>query len=562
MTERMPSPLSNDADATELDPFSDPSDRSADLIGQVIGGRYRVDGVVGRGGMGVVYRGEHLELGLAVAIKVLPSSYARDAETLKRFEREARTASRVRHPNVVTVFDLGRLETGEPYLVMELLVGADLEQRMLAGQLSEVASVLAILEPVAAALDALHAEGVVHRDIKPSNIFFSRGTGELETVKLVDFGLAALHSNDDSARLTRTGHVVGTAVYMAPEAARGALSGPPGDIYSLAVVAFELLTGAAPFDGQPMEVLMDKISREAPSLTEIAGRAFPPRIEAVLASALARGPGARPLRARDFVESLRAAFEAEVSRGWAPAPPSAHQEPADSGGDDGTARTPGLRSRTWIIAPALVLLVALFAGGAWYASRAAPIPVAAPTTTPTVPRSTPVVLPETLPRGELRPDEEPSPAVVATAAPLPRAPAERGRAVRAGSPPVESPPAAPARVAPTAPPVPAPPAGLVPREPSAPTPELTPESTDRTASLLRDASSAMLHGEIPRARDLYLEATHAAPRNAAAWRGLGLASERIGLAPEARRAYTRYLEIAPDARDAATVRERLERLGS
>ncbi len=564
MTEKLPSPfLLPEVDAPEASAIPDPA---LELIGLTIGGRYRITRIVGQGGMGVVYGGEHLELGLEVAIKVLPAMFARDQETLKRFEREARTASRVRHSNVVTVFDLGRLETGEPYLVMEMLVGRDLEQVVEGGKILPLREVIAILEPLAGALDALHKEGVVHRDIKPSNIFFSQGAGGIETVKLVDFGIAALHRAGEKDRLTRAGFVVGTAVYMAPEGARGALVGPSGDIYSLGVMAFELLAGAPPFDGPPMEVLFDKVSKMAPSLAEISGRPFDARLEGALAAVLSRTPEECPSSAIDFVKGLKVALKAGASAQTDPPPgldikfpPRADATGAMGGSDVGTGPTllasalrdsataaipklPISSRGTWV-AVAVVLLLATVGGGIWSLQAAPAEPIAVAT-----PRPAPAIMPETFPADELpTATAPPSVAVTPVAAVAAVAPVAGRRGDRTHAPvvPARS-PSSPRTVE-----------GPTPAAPEAPS-----QSTDRTAALLRDASSAMLHGEIPRARDLYREATLASPSNGAAWRGLGLSSERLGLVPEARRAYTRYLEIAPTARDAATVRERLQRLGS
>lgn len=570
VTEKLANPFSSAA-AVPAERATAP-DPAAGLLGSIIGGRYRITRIVGRGGMGVVYGGEHLELGLPVAIKVLPTSYARDVETLKRFEREARTASRVRHPNVVTVFDLGRLDSGEPYLAMELLVGRDLSDIVDGCRALPLKEVLEILEPLAAALDALHAEGVVHRDIKPSNIFFSRGAGGIETLKLVDFGLAALHSAEGVERLTRSGHVIGTAVYMAPEGARGALVGPAGDVYSVGVVAFELLTGQPPFDGQPMAVLMDKVAGPAPSLAEIGGRPFDPRLEAAIAGVLARDPANRPQTVGAFVATLRTVL---ASGGAArsdppprPARPVSDEDLRELGAPPSRATAsqelPKLpvRSRAPIVAALAVGLLAVTAGGGWYARQGAQ---AAVPTVPATPPPTPVVVP-----APVAPTPAPIALVPVAPEPVAREPAAR-EPVAVAAP--EGQRAGTDRAHPTTARAPSP----LPHDETAvsltpvptprpstpePEPEPEPEPTDRTAALLRDASSAMLHGEIPHARELYREATLSAPRNTAAWRGLGLSSERLGLVPEARRAYARYLELAPDARDATTVRERLDRLGS
>ena len=565
-TERLPSPRPHDptedpprVSGDVLTTNGEAPDLAEELTGKVIGGRYRVADVLGRGGMGVVYRALHLELDQEVAIKVLPTSYARDAETLKRFEREAKTASRVRHPNVVTVFDLGRLDTGEPYLVMELLTGKDLAQVMADRGTLPLKEVVEIMTPVAAALDALHVEGVVHRDIKPSNIFFTKTKAMGEIVKLVDFGLAALHSVEGTERLTSVGHVVGTAVYMAPEAARGALSGPRGDTYALAVVAYEMLTGLAPFDGMPMAVLLDKLSGPAPRLSQISGNTYDESVEAAFALALQRDAERRPATASAFVDMLRTALRegAVMPRTGLRSRPPPRDAPspeaeAPRATQDEQVALPAPSRAPWIAVAAIQLVAAM--GGAWWAwgsgsSRApvAPMPTLAPT-----PHEQALVI--------AAPTEiEPAPALEATqpevATPAPHADHTHTARPHADTapPPTTAIVAPPTSVVlePPPPPPPSPPPTAAASEGS---------STDRSATLLRDAQTAMLHGQIANARDLYDEATQASPRAPAAWCGLGLASERLGLAPEARRAYERYLEIAPDARDAPTVRDRLTRL--
>jgi serine/threonine-protein kinase len=568
-TERLPSPRPHDpedgsredrprvsGDVLNTDGEEAP-DPTGELIGKVIGGRYRIESLLGRGGMGVVYRAMHLELDQAVAIKILPTSYARDGETLKRFEREARTASRVRHPNVVTVFDLGRLDTGEPYLVMELLDGKDLDQVMRDRGTLPLKEVVEIMMPIATAIDALHVEGVVHRDIKPSNIFFTKTKAMGEIVKLVDFGLAALHSAEGTERLTRVGHVVGTAVYMAPEAARGALSGPAGDTYALAVVAYEMLTGLAPFDGAPMAVLLDKVQNVAPTLSAISGSKYDDAVEAAFTVALARDPNRRPKTAVAFVEMLRRALQqgAVMPRAGVRSrpPPKGDTAPSEQRRTtDERAALPVQRTPWAAIAVALLLVIGL--AGGWLAfGRTPPPPTSAPHPIATrVPEPLPIAPPPTAPPTTVA-GIEPPPTEASTATDHGRT---RPRTTTA------PPPSASAAPPPTSTVAVAPPPTTVAPPPSPPPTEAASEasSTDRSADLLRDAQAAMLHGQIANARDLYQEATQSSPRNTAAWRGLGLASERLGLAPEARRAYERYLELAPDARDATTIRERLTRL--
>ncbi len=575
MTARLPNPI----DATPLaegglPPAVDAPEFGELPAGTVVAGRYRLESVLGKGGMGVVYSAKHLELDTKVALKILPSIYVRDPESLQRFEREARTACKVRHPNVVEVFDLGRLPSGEPYLVMEFLEGYDLDAALSRGPLSHEL-LRKVVSSMADALDALHGEGIVHRDVKPANVFFAKGTGGRETVKLVDFGLAT--SGKENARLTQVGHVIGTAAYLPPESARGDLAGPQGDIYSLAVMAFELLSGGAlPFDGLPMAILLDKVSKPAPSLASITGREFPPALEAALAKGLQRVPAHRPASARALADELIAALDgvalpAKATRRGSVRPPAPTTDPLPA--------TP-TNNRGPMIAAALVALLLLIGGGAWYATMGGGATPTAAATEET-PTEAPLVIPTPLPAAvaavvEPTPVEptpvEPTPpsgesTTVATAPSTGRSRPRTGGEPTSSSGAGTTSGASGASTGATSTGASITPTGGArtegPSEPAETGPggtEATESATARTATLLSDARSAMLHGEIPRARDLYREATLSSPRNAAAWRGLGLASERMGLNPEARTAYERYLSIAPNAADADTVRGRLEAL--
>ena len=231
--------MSEPADTIRPAPPDDEEEEDR-FLGQVLGGRYRVDTRLGEGGMGAVYRGEHLDLEREVAIKILAPELSRKRVNVERFQREAKTASRIGHPNIIDVFDMGRTAEGTPYLVMELLGGHDLEEELEQhDRVLSPARVVELLRPIANALDTCHAHGVIHRDIKPSNIFLAKlGDGSLSP-KLVDFGLAMLLASDE--RLTRTGFLAGTPHYLPPEAAHGDLPGEAGDRYALATIAFEAL---------------------------------------------------------------------------------------------------------------------------------------------------------------------------------------------------------------------------------------------------------------------------------------------------------------------------------
>jgi serine/threonine-protein kinase len=211
-------------------------------------GEYRIEAKLGRGGFGTVYTARHRVLGRPAAIKVLHQELLRSADAVERFADEARIVNRIRHPSIVDVYEFGQLPDGRPYLVMEPLSGQDLATRLDAGPVPPDAA-LAILGELASALAAGHATGVVHRDVKPENVFLLAGEGH--RVKLLDFGIAKATgpADADQAR-TRTGVMIGSPRYAAPEQAGGKPVTPASDVYSLGVLAFRLFCGRVPFEGQ------------------------------------------------------------------------------------------------------------------------------------------------------------------------------------------------------------------------------------------------------------------------------------------------------------------------
>src|SRR5919198_1079144 len=210
-------------------------------------GPYQIQEVLGRGGMGIVYLGYHAALDRLVAVKVM-NSMVWDTESASRFQREARTIARLRHPNIVSVFDFGEHE-GVPWMVVEYMPGGNLGEALLAGESFSPQETLLLLGGVASALDYAHVAGVVHRDVKPSNVLISKDG----TPVIADFGLSKIAHE---ASLTVSGVVSGTPTFMAPEQASGATAGPAADQYALAVMAYRLLTGRYPFEGSnPLELL-------------------------------------------------------------------------------------------------------------------------------------------------------------------------------------------------------------------------------------------------------------------------------------------------------------------
>ena len=214
--------------------------------GDDVGG-YIVDAIIGTGGMGVVYSATHPVIGKRAAIKVLRAELSDDPSTVERFIREAKVVNQIRHPNIVDIFAIGTLPSGQHYLIMDLLEGETLRLRLGRGSL-ELSEALAVIDDTASALIAAHDQGVVHRDLKPDNVFLVSARGRGPEVKLLDFGVAKLMGANSLAKPTQTGVALGTPWYMSPEQARGRNVDHRTDIYALGVLAYETLTGVRPFD--------------------------------------------------------------------------------------------------------------------------------------------------------------------------------------------------------------------------------------------------------------------------------------------------------------------------
>jgi eukaryotic-like serine/threonine-protein kinase len=230
--------------------------------GALLGGRYRIGKQLGKGGMGTVYSARHVDLGRDIALKVIARRHARDERVIARFRREARAAAQARHPNIVDVIDLGEAD-GRWYLAMELLDGIDLAQAIALKRVYEPAELPSVLDPVLAALDSAHAIGLVHRDLKPENIFLARTTGDDAHVKVLDFGVVKVIDEGAEKHLTRTGTVVGTPEYMAPEQAQGGVVDARADLYAIGCVAYNMLTGRPPFsDASILAVLAAHVCNE------------------------------------------------------------------------------------------------------------------------------------------------------------------------------------------------------------------------------------------------------------------------------------------------------------
>ena len=264
-------------------------------LGETLG-RYQLEEVVGQGGMAVVYRAVDSVLGRTVAVKVIRPAFTEDQHFLGRFLQEARLVASLDHPNVLPVYDFGE-HGGSPYLVIPYLPGGSLADRI-AGRPQPLPRVAAWLVQLGNALDAAHARGVLHRDLKPANVL----VGNDGRLVLGDFGIARLA--EASTRLTATGTVVGTPLYMAPELARGAEATTASDRYALGVMAFEMISGRPPFVGlNPLSILHQQVHEPVPSLAERIPE-LPRAVDLWLQRALAKDPASRPTSGRTLAEGL------------------------------------------------------------------------------------------------------------------------------------------------------------------------------------------------------------------------------------------------------------------
>jgi serine/threonine-protein kinase len=306
---------------------------AAPAPGTVIGGKYRVERLLGSGGMGAVVAARHVELQQPVAIKVLLPAVAKTEEANVRFLREGRAAAKLTSPYVAKVFDSGRLPSGEPYLVMELLGGRDLRSHLHEVRRVPLAQAVEWVLQAAHALGEAHAHHIVHRDVKPANLFLAE-TSAGTIVKVLDFGVAK-HLEDEGADLTNTASVVGTPRYMAPEQMRSArLADRRGDIWSLGVVLYELVTGESPFRGDTVTALCFDVMERTPQPASHFNAELPPTFDALVARCLAKDPDDRfasmeslAAALRPFAPDARASLPFLPSNVPLPAPSAHHHRP-------------------------------------------------------------------------------------------------------------------------------------------------------------------------------------------------------------------------------------------
>jgi serine/threonine-protein kinase len=290
----------------------------AGLVGTVIADRYLLTDRLGEGGMGKVYLARHVRLPQQVAIKVLRHELVSDASAVARFNREATSASRIEDERVARVYDFGETDAGVVYLAMEYVPGRTLRALVADEGALAPRRVAALVRQIAEGLDAAHRLGIVHRDLKPDNVLVVEKDGR-DRVKLVDFGIAKAFGADDGG-LTRTGFVVGTPQFMSPEQLLGATVDERSDVYALALVAFQCLTGELPFDATtPGRTLATRLTEAPRRLADAKGDvAWPPRVQATFDAGLAREPEQRPASAGAFAAALGDAIEAWEAPAAAP----------------------------------------------------------------------------------------------------------------------------------------------------------------------------------------------------------------------------------------------------
>jgi serine/threonine-protein kinase len=273
-------------------------------VGDVVAGKYRVERLLGRGGMGIVVAARHLQLDQLVALKLVDPASARDEVTLERLLREARAAARLRSDHVARVLDVGTSATGAPFIVMEYLQGSDLGELLEANGKLPVAVACDYVAQACDAVAEAHALGIVHRDLKPENLFLATGVGGRGVVKVLDFGISKTLTAQQGA-LTQTRAVIGSPLYMAPEQLRSSRRADPrSDVWALGVVLYELLTEHWPFEAESLPDLCVKVANELPRPIEELRRDLPPDLVAVIGRCLARDPADRFAHAGELAAAL------------------------------------------------------------------------------------------------------------------------------------------------------------------------------------------------------------------------------------------------------------------
>jgi eukaryotic-like serine/threonine-protein kinase len=315
------------------------------LIGQVLDGRYKIDDVLGQGGMGMVFRATQMSVQRPVAVKTLNPSLATAPLFFERFRREAEIASRLRHPNVITIHDIGRAQDGTCYYVMELLEGESLRELVKRDGPMSLRRAVDVIDQACRGLAHAHEQGAVHRDIKPHNIMVQQLDGR-DFIKVLDFGLVKALEQDDEPQLTSTGQVLGTPQYMSPEQASGEGVDHRSDLYSMGGVFYYCLTGTSPYGANTVrKALSAALTQPLPMVAgKRQGAPVPPALEAFIQKALAPEKEDRYQSAQEFIDAMLDAVE-DLSPEELDALPSGSTPEARSSPSAARSRTPASAAR-------------------------------------------------------------------------------------------------------------------------------------------------------------------------------------------------------------------------
>jgi serine/threonine protein kinase len=566
--------------------FADP------LVGQLIAGNFRVEKLIGAGAMGNVYKCEQLSLGKAVAVKVLHPHLINDEKLVMRFKREAKSASLLNHPNSIQIIDSGQDSYGTLYIAMELLNGRDLAQVIRDDFPLPLPRIVRVMSQVLAALEEAHLQGVVHRDLKPSNIMLIERRGEKDFVKVCDFGIAKAQGmdakEDRSTMLTIQGLVCGTPEYMAPEQARAEPLDGRADLYSAAVILYQLVTGDIPFRADsPMGIVSRHLSEPpVPPSVKRPDLPIPPAVDALILRGMEKQRELRfpsAVAFRDELESVASWLggSTHLSGSALASAPTAQMtgvprgETAVVASRSGaqkfgtTANLSAKRPSKW---PLLIAgLAILGAAGAAIvmlprrsgaptpmgaeALRASVPPPVAPAAAPPPPASAAaVVAAPAPPQNEapaMAPEAPPAPgALVASSTTHPGVPHEQRRK-KSPTPAAVGTAAAPVLAAATAAPVPAVATAAV---PSAGAGEDKAPGARGPREVLAEGEKLLSQGEVKDACARGEEAKRMNPKLVLSYRFLGKCYMRAGHTGQANENYRKYLELAPDASDAMFIK--------
>jgi eukaryotic-like serine/threonine-protein kinase len=279
------------------------------LVGKNLDGKYMIDSHFAEGGMAELYLAHHMGMERTVVVKVVHEAMANKPEVLERFERECKLVGRLNHPNIVSVYDFGFIDGKQPYLVMEYIRGMPLSDRIEKQGLPPILGTARIISQVCLALEEAHSHGIIHRDLKPENILLQEKVERPDWVKLVDFGIAHVLGNADK-RLTRTGRIIGTPEYMSPEQIADKPLDARSDIYSMGLIAFELLTGRGPFDPEDLGVLMSMhLLEKPPPVSQFSTKVKRgSKIEDLVAKCLEKEPNNRFQTVTELHDAVQVAF--------------------------------------------------------------------------------------------------------------------------------------------------------------------------------------------------------------------------------------------------------------